>query len=98
MNSRSLTSLLASTFLTCSLPAWAGQAPFDASAPDIPLCRGGRPGFGHNRRHDVMGLRRLVASARGTENSVVFATRHAVQSRLLGLHLPTRGLFSGYLG
>src|SRR5262245_40567712 len=37
MNSRFLTSLLASTFLTCSLPAWGGQAPFAASAADIPL-------------------------------------------------------------
>src|SRR5260221_13202863 len=37
MNSRSLTSLLASTFLTCSLRAWAAQMPFGASAPDIPL-------------------------------------------------------------
>lgn len=33
---RSLPStLLASTFLACSLPAWAGQAPDAASAPDL---------------------------------------------------------------
>lgn len=32
-----LAALLASTILPCSLPALAGQAPFAASAPDIPL-------------------------------------------------------------
>ena len=30
-------SLLASTFLGCSTPTFAGQAPFAASAPDLPL-------------------------------------------------------------
>src|SRR4051812_44380864 len=37
MKSRFKTCLLASTFLVCSLPAWAGQAPDAASAPDIAL-------------------------------------------------------------
>lgn len=37
MNRSVPTALLASTLLTCSLPAWAGQAPYAASAPDIPL-------------------------------------------------------------
>lgn len=37
MNRSLPTTLLASTLLACSLPAWAGQAPDAASAPDIPL-------------------------------------------------------------
>jgi len=37
MNRSLSTALLASTLLTCALPAWAGQAPYPASAPDIPL-------------------------------------------------------------
>jgi YVTN family beta-propeller protein len=37
MNRSLSTALLASTLLTCALPAWAGQAPYAASAPDIPL-------------------------------------------------------------
>jgi YVTN family beta-propeller protein len=37
MKCRFLKSLLASTFLFCAVPAWAGQAPDAASAPDIPL-------------------------------------------------------------
>lgn len=39
MKSRLLASLLATSFLACSMPAFAGQAPFAASAPDIPLSR-----------------------------------------------------------
>jgi YVTN family beta-propeller protein len=37
MKRRVLTTLLASTFLAGTLPAWAGQAPEAASTPDIPL-------------------------------------------------------------
>jgi YVTN family beta-propeller protein len=37
MKSRLVTGLLAGTMLACALPAFAGQAPFAASAPDIPL-------------------------------------------------------------
>ena len=37
MKSHIVASLLASTILTCSAPVFAGQAPFAASAPDIPL-------------------------------------------------------------
>lgn len=37
MNRSVLTGLLASTLLSCAVPAVAGQAPFAASAPDIPL-------------------------------------------------------------
>lgn len=37
MKSHIVASLLASTVLVCSVPAVAGQAPFAASAPDIPL-------------------------------------------------------------
>jgi len=37
MNRSLSTALLASTLLTCALPAWAGQAPYAASAPGIPL-------------------------------------------------------------
>jgi YVTN family beta-propeller protein len=32
-----LKGLLATTFLVCAVPAWAGQAPGAASAPDLPL-------------------------------------------------------------
>ena len=37
MKNRFLTGMLASTILACSQAAWAGQAPYAASAPDIPL-------------------------------------------------------------
>jgi len=37
MKTHFLTGLLASAMLACALPALAGQAPFAASAPDIPL-------------------------------------------------------------
>jgi len=37
MNTSALTGLLASAMLSCAVPAFAGQAPFAASAPDIPL-------------------------------------------------------------
>ncbi|MDI4656379.1 YncE family protein [Xanthobacter autotrophicus] len=37
MKTRFLTGLLASAMLACAVPALAGQAPFAASAPDIPL-------------------------------------------------------------
>ncbi|QIB33171.1 YncE family protein [Ancylobacter pratisalsi] len=37
MNKSVLTGLLASAMLSCAVPALAGQAPFAASAPDIPL-------------------------------------------------------------
>src|SRR3984957_1018705 len=37
MKMRVVTGLLAGTFLTCAWSAFAGQAPFAASAPDIPL-------------------------------------------------------------
>jgi YVTN family beta-propeller protein len=37
MNKSALTGLLASTMLSCAVPAFAGQAPFAASAADIPL-------------------------------------------------------------
>jgi YVTN family beta-propeller protein len=37
MKNRVLASLLATSFLACSAPAFAGQAPFAASAGDIPL-------------------------------------------------------------
>src|SRR3984957_14931652 len=37
MKMRVVTGLLAGTFLTCVGSAFAGQAPFAASAPDIPL-------------------------------------------------------------
>lgn len=39
MNRSVLTGLLASAMLSCAVPAFAGQAPFAASAPDIPLSR-----------------------------------------------------------
>lgn len=39
MNRSVLTGLLASALLSCAVPAFAGQAPFAASAPDIPLSR-----------------------------------------------------------
>lgn len=39
MNRSVLTVLLASAMLSCAVPAFAGQAPFAASAPDIPLSR-----------------------------------------------------------
>lgn len=39
MNRSVLTGLLASVMLSCAVPAFAGQAPFAASAPDIPLSR-----------------------------------------------------------
>ncbi|WP_371344760.1 YncE family protein [Ancylobacter sp. IITR112] len=37
MNTSVLTGVLASVLLACAVPAFAGQAPFAASAPDIPL-------------------------------------------------------------
>ncbi|MFG1463878.1 YncE family protein [Xanthobacter sp. DSM 24535] len=37
MNTRFLTGMLASTMLACAAPAFAGQAPFPASTPDVPL-------------------------------------------------------------
>src|ERR1700693_940522 len=51
-------------------------------------CRGGRLRRRHNRWHDVVGIRLLVASARDTEDLAIFARRYAVQPRLLGLDLP----------
>ncbi|WP_018389444.1 YncE family protein [Ancylobacter sp. FA202] len=39
MNRSVLTGLLASALLSCAVPAFAGQAPFAAAAPDIPLSR-----------------------------------------------------------
>ncbi|WP_454659111.1 YncE family protein [Bosea beijingensis] len=37
MNNRILGGLLASTFLACSMPAFAGQAPYGTDTPSIPL-------------------------------------------------------------
>ena len=37
MNRNIVASLLTSSVLACSLPGFAGQAPYAASAPDIPL-------------------------------------------------------------
>ncbi|MDQ0349650.1 YncE family protein [Ancylobacter vacuolatus] len=37
MNNSFLSGLLASAMLSCAVPAFAGQAPFAAAAPDIPL-------------------------------------------------------------
>ena len=45
-----------------------------------------------------MGLWRLVAPARNTENRLVSARRDAVQSWLLGLHLPAWRLLPGDAG
>src|SRR5580692_4313027 len=58
-------------------------------------CRGGRLRRRHNRWHDVVGIRLLVASARDTEDLAIFARRHAVQPRLLGLDLSAWRLFAG---
>jgi YVTN family beta-propeller protein len=37
MRTRALTSVLAGTILACAVPAWAGQAPFAATAQDVPV-------------------------------------------------------------
>ena len=37
MESNVLATLVVSSLLSCSIPAFAGQAPFAASAPDLPL-------------------------------------------------------------
>ena len=55
--------------------------------------RCGRGGAGADRRDRALGLWCLVASAGRADHGALPARRHAVQHRLVGLHLPTRGLF-----
>ena len=75
-----------------------GDAPATFAAAGIPGRR--RRGFRHRHhwRHDPLGLRRVVADAGRAQDGPVLPRRHAVQPRLVGVHLPARRLYAGHPG